>query len=166
VSNLPFRDGPAQLQIEGADGVQLNGSLADACVGLGPSGLGAFVDVPVIVTRDGSGWLVRPSTSAGGTFELRLHGTGSTGPREFAVAGSIRGVATNTVVRLPAFDAGLRASFGSVNEPDAQIDGKLQDNPFGSRSGGMIQGRVVFSGPNGASVACNPGTVSWNMGGP
>src|SRR5207249_225016 len=163
VSNLPYREGTAQLQLAGYDAIFKNGTLLTGCAGIGSSGISSFVTVDVTIQRDGSIWRGRPSTSSGGTFELQLHdGVTSVSFPHVAVAGSIRGTAKNTVA-LPGSNLGDYVAFGPT---DVFLDGQVLGNPFGAISDGTILGSVVFGGANGRSVVCAAGTVSWYLAGP
>ena len=99
---LPFRAGAHIVSFSGPEAIGLGpGPLTPACPGIGVAGFGG-VATEVTLDQVGSEWRARPTTPAGGTFEMRfVPGTAQPGssPREVAVSGTASGLVINTASR-------------------------------------------------------------------
>jgi hypothetical protein len=121
----------------------------------GPSALSATsATVRSGVTRDGGAWVVRPASSAGGDFVIRL----SEGPAAFDLI-SVTGVYTGTAIDPQGFGGSdpLVVTATSATGGELPLTGSLKTTTpafaFETLAVGAGTGRFVLSASNGA-VTC------------
>jgi hypothetical protein len=163
-SALPFRAGAHIVRFGGADLIGLGpGPSTPGCPGIGVARFGN-VATEVSLDQVGSEWRARPSTPAGGMFEMRfVPGTAQPdgSPREVVVSGTASGLVINTASDLfPGGDSHVTLGGGSLG-PTISLSGTML--PTGVAAGGLIKGNVVFGNSRGASIGCNSGTVMWEI---
>ena len=119
---------------------------------------GTFLTFEVDLFRSGDEWLAQTSAPEG-SFELRLHAAGGYGPGGYAVAGTMRGAATDTggPFREPLDVRVTIAAAGGAGSAD--FDGTA--NPAVSFASGRLSGAIVFQDSVGATATCS--AASWTL---
>lgn len=132
-----------------------NGASVPGCPGVDLRSVGTLIEME----WTGTTWRGRPTTPAGGSFEMtiepgpRFRDGPAYGP---GVAGSLDGMAVNThnVLLEPP-------GATHVTMAGARLVGDLMYS--GSAASGQILGDVVFGTPEGKTFPCHSGTVNWQL---
>ena len=156
-ASLPLRAGVYLLALYGHNAVRdrTNGASVPGCPGVDLRSVGTLIEME----WTGTTWRGRPTTPAGGSFEMTIEpgppfqdGPGY-GP---GVAGSLDGMAVNT------HDILLEPPGAThVTMAGARLVGDLMYS--GHAATGQILGNVVFGTPEGDTFPCNSGTVNWQL---
>ena len=160
LDDFSFSEGPGHvLRFYVADYVIFGtGVVLPACVGAGYAGI-SDIAVNVTLHRDGASWVGHPTSNSDGGFELRLQRGPGIAQFGTPVAGSMRGVATHSVLQFES--PGTSAVFGEAAIGSfAELGGTVSR---GFVPSGTALGAVAFT-KAGASVSCTPGSVGWSFG--
>mgnify|MGYP001045240451 CR=1 FL=1 len=156
-ANLQLRAGVYLFALYGHNAVldRTNGASVPGCPGVDLRSVGTLIEME----WTGTTWRGRPTTPAGGSFEMtiepgpRFQDGPAYGP---GVAGSLDGMAVNThnVLLEPP-------GATHVTMAGARLVGDLMYS--GSAATGQILGDVVFGTAEGETFPCNSGTVNWQL---
>ena len=165
-STLPFVQGAYVLTLMGSDEavVVAGGAGQPGCVGLAHSGIGNDVSTAVTMSVESGVWIGRPTTAAGGSFELRFasgtEGLGAPGGGP-GVAVTASGVVLNTIPFPFVSLADTRVILSTSGQSPASFTGGVSRDGF--VASGVTSSVVVMSNSAGTSVSCNAGAVSWSL---
>src|SRR5262245_54416239 len=144
------------MQFDAADAISssTSGSVA-ACPGVSKLGV-AGVALNVTLQPAGTGWTGRPSTPAGGDFEVHFEYAGAN-DREILVSATARGTPIDGETDLAP--PGQRHGDARIMLGAAQLIGSMIRN--GIAGSGMVTTAVSFGNLAGGTAACAPNTVPW-----
>ena len=156
-----FQTGVYSLTLTASDFISISdGPLVAACPGSGTSGIHS-VNTNIAMTLEGGVWHGRPTSPAGGSFDLQFV-SGPAGPSAPGggpgVVGTVMGLVLNTFSFVPPV-ADSRVMLGGEG-PATFNGGASQDGIVAS---GLVSSYVVFGTSSGMTVMCNSGTVGWFM---
>ena len=154
-----FRTGVYTLSLTASDFISIDdGPLVTACPGSGASGIHS-VNTNIAMTLESGVWHGRPTSPAGGSFNLQFV-DGPAGPSAPGdgpgVIGTVTGLVLNTFSFVPPV-ADTRVMLGG--ETPATFNGGVSRD--GTVASGLVSGLVVFGTSSGMTVTCNSGRVGW-----
>ena len=125
-------------------------SYDEACTAKTPAWgfFGPRTAVPIIISPDGAGWIVRPESDRYGDIEVRIT-PDTSNAAEVSVTGSARGLAID-LISLISFP----------NPSRVKVDGHLTGTFLGTTSAvlGSVTGTLVYTDNQGGVMSCTGGT--------